>query len=167
MFKVLPITLSALALFGIALASMDQPAAAQGTCRSWSAAKVEREEGPRWTASVCAKQKGRDAILEIVCFGSQWNIRYLPVLPQNQDFGDTIGDFVFRTSTGSRRVALGFEGMDGAFATDLDNRHPLFEMLMSGDKLAISDTSRKVATQTYPLNGSRAALTKLKKRCKG
>lgn len=140
--------------------------AAQPSCNAWQVAKVEREEGKRWTASVCAKRKGRDAFLEIVCYGAKWNIRYQPVLPDSHNPGDGMSDFVFKTSAGARRVALGFEGLDGAFATDFDRRHPLFEMMMRGDRLSIRDTTAKVAMQSYTLSGSRKALSKLMRNCR-
>jgi hypothetical protein len=140
--------------------------AADQFCSAWSTAKVEREEGRQWTASICARRKDRDASLEIVCFGGKWNIRYLPVLPDDLAPTDGTGDFVFQTSSHQSHVGLGYEGLAGAFATVLDRRHPLFEMIMSGDELSIIDTKSKVATQSYTLSNSRQALTKLGAKCR-
>jgi hypothetical protein len=154
-------------LAALALSFMTGPSVAAGqSCSAWSTAKVEREEGKQWTASVCTRRKDRDASLEIVCFGDKWNIRYLPVL--TDDFAPTDGtrDFVFRTSNGKHPVGLGYEGLDGAFATVLSHRHPLFEMIMSGDELSIVDTKSKVDTQSYTLKSSRQALTKLGMKCR-
>lgn len=164
MFK-LPLSTVLVASF-IIVAWVAPAHAAQSSCNAWHVAKVDREEGQRWTASVCAKRKDRDAFLEIVCYGDKLNIRYQPVLPEGGDPKDGMSDFVFKTSSGQRRVALGFEGLDGAFATDLDRRHPLFEMMMSGDRLNIRDSKAKVATQSYTLAGSRKALTTLMRSCR-
>lgn len=141
------------------------PALADSACTAWSTAKAEREEGKQWTAVVCAKRKDRDALLEIVCSAGKWNVRYQPVLPDSYNPGDQLKDFDFATSTGTRRLALGFEGMDGAFATDLDPRHPLFEMLMSGAAVEIRSADASVPAQSYTLSGSRKALTSLSNRC--
>ena len=158
---------STVLIVGFTMLSWSVPAhAAQGSCNAWAVAEVEREEGKRWTASVCAKRKDRDAFLEIVCYGGKLNIRYQPVLPDGQDPKDGMSDFIFNMSSGQRRVALGFEGLDGAFATDLDRRHPLFEMMMRGDRLSIRDSKAKVATQTYTLDGSCKALSRLLARCR-
>lgn len=164
MFK--PICLMAIAAPLSITVSAVPVGAQQSSCSAWDVAKVEREEGRQWTASVCAKRQDRDAILEIVCYGDKLNIRYQPVLPEGGDPKDGMSDFVFKMSSGERRVALGFEGLDGAFATDLDRRHPLFEMMMGGDQLSIRDTKGKVAAQTYTLTGLRKALTRLMAKCR-
>lgn len=156
----LPVLATACALLAPAA-----PALAE-SCRTWDIAKVEREEGRQWTASVCTPRAQRDALLEIVCSGDNLNIRYQPVLPENHAPPDGMRDFVFATGGDTRRVALGFEGLDGAFATDLDRRHPLFEEIMSGDRLAIRDPRGKVATHRYTLAGSRKAVTRLLKECR-
>ncbi len=163
MFKRLSLPLLAISL----LAPLGVATAAQASaCRGWAVAKVEREEGRQWTASVCTPRQTRDALLEIVCSGGDLNIRYQPVLPESRSGADGLRDFIFEMSSGRRRVALGYEGLDGAFATDLDRRHPLFEMLMRGDRLRIRDTRGAVATHSYTLAGSRKALTKLMAQCR-
>ena len=161
-----PLVLTLLAI-GVALSAFAPLVAAQQpSCARWGVAMVQREEGRQWTASVCTPRKTRDALLEIVCAGGDLNIRYQPVLRDGTDPADGMRDFDFAMSSGTRRVALGFEGLDGAFATDLDRRHPLFEMLMSGDRLRIRDTRGAVATHSYTLAGSRKALTKLMAQCR-
>ena len=162
-----PLAIAVIAVTGLVSAVLlATTASATSSCGVWSTSKDRREEGRQWTASICAPGKGRDALLEIVCSGDNLNIRYLPVLPDDADPKDGMQDFVFSTSTGSRRVALGYEGLDGAFATNLDRRHPLFEMIMSGDELTIRDGNRKVATQLYTLKGSRKAVSKLMRMCR-
>lgn len=161
-------SMTLMSLLGSAVSAMlctTTAAMAEDACTTWSTAKVQREEGRQWTASVCAKRKDRDALLEIVCAGGKWNVRYLPVVSDSFNPGNALIDFTMTASSGERRLPMGFEGMDGAFTTDLDHRHPVFEMLMSGDQLTISEASGKVADQSYTLKGSRQALTRLKAQC--
>lgn len=163
MFKRLSLPLLAISLMASFIVAT---AAEASSCRGWDVAKVEREEGRQWTASVCTPRRTRDALLEIVCSGGDLNIRYQPVLPESRSGGDGLRDFIFEVSSGRRRVALGYEGLDGAFATDLDRRHPLFEMIMRGDRLRIRDTRGLVATHSYTLAGSRKAITQLIAQCR-
>ena len=95
------------------------PAAAaddgDGDCKAWTAAVQEREEGPALTATACAKTDTHDAILEIVCFGEEVNIRYIHAPDKGADEFGTKRDFLFITNKGRRAVFMTFEGLDGAF----------------------------------------------------
>ena len=70
------------ATYAVMAVLLAAPAAAaddgDGDCKAWTAAVQEREEGPALTATACAKTDTHDAILEIVCFGEEVNVRYIP-----------------------------------------------------------------------------------------
>lgn len=141
------------------------PATAQQSCDAWQMARVQREEGRAWTASVCAPRKDRDAHLEIVCFGEKINIRYMPVLPDGADPLDTRWTFTLATSTGSHSLPMTFEAMDGAFTAYLDTAHPVFETIMSGAELTLREARGRVPETIYTLRGSRAAVSRLIGQC--
>ena len=72
-------------------------------CKAWTAAVQEREEGPALTATACAKTDTHDAILEIVCFGEQVNIRYIHAPGKGADEFGPKRDFLFITNKGPAR----------------------------------------------------------------
>jgi hypothetical protein len=141
--------------------SARSPEASAASCKSWSAAVVEREEGKAMTASVCAPGADRDSILEVVCFGEQVNLRYLVVVAGNTDPKVLKQDFVVRTDKSSRRLFMQFEGLDGAFTAYLPASHPLFEAMMSGGELSLTATGEKLQAPTFTLKGSRQAIGKV------
>lgn len=130
---------------------------AQEACGQWHAS-VSRlaGEGEAMNARTCSEGTGPASDFEISCSGSELNLRFMPRLA-----GDYVGeaqDFLFSAGSASRLVFLGFEGLDGAFATNLDPRHPIFEMMKAGAVLTVSDPRRVLSDYRIALSGSRKAL---------
>jgi hypothetical protein len=135
-------------------------------CKAWTAAVQEREEGPALTAMACAKTDTHDAILEIVCFGEEVNIRYIHAPDKGADEFGPKRDFLFITNKGRRAVFMTFEGLDGAFTAYLDKEHPLFELLMESRTLSVEDPTHRLKSRKITLKDSRDAITSVIETCK-
>ncbi len=158
------------ATYAVIAVLLAAPAAAaddgDGDCKAWTAAVQEREEGPALTATACAKTDTHDAILEIVCFGEEVNIRYIHAPDKGADEFGPKRDFLFITNKGRRAVFMTFEGLDGAFTAYLDKEHPLFELLMESRTLSVEDPTHRLKSRKITLKDSRDAITSVIETCK-
>ena len=158
------------ATYAVMAVLLAAPAAAaddgDGDCKAWTAAVQEREEGPALTATACAKTDTHDAILEIVCFGEEVNIRYIHAPDKGADEFGPKRDFLFITNKGRRAVFMTFEGLDGAFTAYLDKEHPLFELLMESRTLSVEDPTQRLKSRKITLKDSRGAITSVIETCK-
>jgi hypothetical protein len=158
------------ATYAVIAVLLAAPAAAaddgDGDCKAWTAAVQEREEGPALTATACAKTDTHDAILEIVYFGEEVNIRYIHAPDKGADEFGPKRDFLFITNKGRRAVFMTFEGLDGAFTAYLDKEHPLFELLMESRTLSVEDPTHRLKSRKITLKDSRDAITSVIETCK-
>jgi len=172
----------------VAVTASSVPAMAAPGCATWEVARQQREEGPMWTASICAAaeprpfeqssnynlDKGatiprgmaRPALLELVCFGRDLNLRFSPVIANDADYANARMAFKVTADGAQHRLRLDFEGMDGAFTTRLPFHHPLFEAMMRGNRVKIAETRAQIAPVSFSLAGSRRAITRLIDQCR-
>ena len=153
----------ALLVLGIFAANAVTPAAA-ASCTRWTASVQEDEGGPAMTATVCANDAGGAPALVLQC-GAPLDLRY--------DLGDKAGDlepgitakFTFTAGTASLTRQLDLEAMDNMFTTELAPGDALLAMLQSGHEVSIADAAGKYGASRFSLDGSRAAIAKVKASC--
>lgn len=138
------------------------PASARD-CGAWDASMQELEEGRALVASVCTNDDGGRSYLEVRCFQSGLNVRFVPFVEGG--FSGFSRDLMFETDAAKRPVFVSYEGLDGAFAAYLPLGHTAVEMMKSGKTVTVSDPQGKVPSRNFALGNSRQAIEKLEKSC--
>lgn len=134
----------------------------------WTAEIVEDEGGPRMMASVTGPGSGEAFPPEIFIFcgaSGEVNLRYAFSVGEGELPFDGPVAFTFEFGSGSARLDMVFEEMDGAFAAYIPVDHEIVGLLRSAATVIVDNPTGLYHVQAFPLTGSSAALDTLLAAC--
>ncbi|WP_237154671.1 hypothetical protein [Oryzibacter oryziterrae] len=156
-------------LAAFAIAALGCHGAFAADCsKAWHAGLAEEEEGTVMEATIC-DPKNQQIAFFVACGGEgKVAVRYLP--PEVKDYPPSdkpeyVGNFIFSSKGMSAPIDLSYEAMDGAMTANPQRKSDVVKLLMTGDKLTITDKNNLLPPVTFSLKGSGPAIQKVMDAC--
>ena len=124
-------------------------------------------EGIELNTHACSNEKNRKADFELVCSGKTINFRFAPTEGiEGKNFENQTLTMTYRIDGNTFTVPAVYEGLDGAFASEISTQGVIVKAMMAGKTLEVSAQENKLPTYHMGLKGAAKALSILIKQCK-